>query len=123
MALWWQGGSSRLPEQVRSQLSAPSTPLCLSVASLWEIHIKRALGKLEVSDGVLTTLLGGSLSILPIEAADAEAAADLPLLHRDLFDRMLIAQALRQGLTLVTADGKVAAYDVPILDAKPKRRR
>ena len=121
VALWWQDGSERLAAPVRGVLSSRSSHLVLSAASLWEIAIKRNLNKLEPDREFFKTVHSGTIELLPIGADHAAAAGALPLHHRDLFDRMLVAQAQLEGLTLVTADGWIDAYDVPVLDAKPGR--
>jgi PIN domain nuclease of toxin-antitoxin system len=92
--------------------------LLLSVASVWEIAVKVKLGKLVVQGGVdaarqeILTAIGASE--LAITSAHALAAADLPTLHRDPFDRILIAQTIVEGLVLVTADEMVRQYSAPI---------
>ncbi len=121
VALWWQGGSQRLAAPVRERLASGSSHLVLSAASLWEIAIKENLKKLKPPEDFLRTVYSGTIELLPISPEHATAAGLLPLHHRDLFDRMLVAQAQAEGLTLVTADGWIDAYDVPVLDAKPKR--
>lgn len=89
--------------------------LYLSAASVWEIGIKRALGKLDVPDTLFDIAAGAGCRPLPITFAHAEAAAALPLHHNDPFDRMLIAQARSERLALVSSDAKLTAYDVDII--------
>lgn len=121
VALWWQNEPAKLPPKVRGAIAARSSRLVISVASLWEISIKRALGKLEPGERFPRMVRSGSVELLSITPDHAAAAGALPLHHRDLFDRMLVAQAQVEGLTLVTADGWIDAYDVPVLSARPKR--
>lgn len=91
----------------------------MSVASLWEIEIKRKLGKLTAPEQTLDLLRRSRFDVLPIAPEHAVAAGRLPLHHNDPFDRMLVAQAQTEDLVLVTADERLRAYDVPILDARP----
>jgi len=88
----------------------------VSAVSIWEVEIKAALGKLAVVGGeLLDGVRDAGFEIIDITGDDAVAAARLPQLHGDPFDRMLVAQAQRRGLTLVTRDSAVAAYGVPTL--------
>ena len=116
--LWWQLDHPRLGTAAREAIAAASE-VRLSVASVWEISIKAALGKLSLPKGadILRELELDGFTPLPIELAHAVRVADLPPLHRDPFDRMLIAQAILEGLTLVTADPQLSQYGVRLLDA------
>lgn len=116
--LWWMTHPERLPEQVFDVVT-DAQDVRLSAASVWEATIKRARGKLPLPVGlpelVTTSQRDAGMTRLAIDERHALAVADLPLLHRDPFDRLLVAQALVEGLTLVTADEQVQAYDVPVL--------
>lgn len=90
----------------------------VSAASYWEIAIKAALGKLQLANDPLEFIENSGFAELPVYFRHAELAASLPLHHRDPFDRMLIAQAQAEGLTLVTDDSQIARYDVPIVPAR-----
>ena len=113
--IWWLDDDRRLPPWARLALSDPETPCFVSSATLWEIGIKRALGTLE-APAELTSVIGeeGFLG-LPISLDHAERAAALPPIHGDPFDRMLIAQALAESLTLISVDPQFAAYGVELL--------
>ena len=87
----------------------------LSSASVWEIGIKRAIGKLAVPDDLFDIAVDAGCRPLPISWTHAAAAAALPLHHSDPFDRMLIAQARCEGLSLVSSDAKLRAYDVDLV--------
>ncbi|MEO1606992.1 MAG: type II toxin-antitoxin system VapC family toxin [Pseudomonadota bacterium] len=87
--------------------------LYLSAVSVWEIGIKRTLGKLDVPERIFDVAVDVGCRPLPITWAHATAAATLPRHHSDPFDRMLIAQAQREGLALVSSDEKLAAYAGP----------
>ena len=89
----------------------------VSVASIWEIAIKRALGKLDAPWSLTQTLGEAGFEELPITAFHAEQAGSLPLLHRDPFDRMLVAQAQAEGLILVTRDANIPRYGIRTLAA------
>jgi PIN domain nuclease of toxin-antitoxin system len=115
--IWAMGEPDRLGPALRDVLEDPQHTLCFSVASLWELVIKAALGRegFQVQPSVLRrTLLDGGFVELPIEAGHVLAVAQLPPLHRDPFDRLLLAQAEREGLMLITADHLVARYPGPV---------
>ena len=124
--LWLQMDPDRLSKRVLGLLGDPDHERVLSVASTWEIAIKFALGKLELpsppSEYVPSRLQTSQTTSLPIQIVHALHVAELPSHHRDPFDRLLIAQAQVEKLTIVTADPKFAAYDVKILWAKGSGR-
>lgn len=117
--LWQLSAPDRLPAVVLDMLGAPENQVHLSAASAWEITIKHGLGKLtlpEAPDRFLPsrlTALGHSL--LPVELGHVLRLVGLPALHRDPFDRMLVAQALAEDMDLVTADRLVAAYGARVV--------
>ena len=115
--LWAAGEPERLPEQARVLLEAPDNELVFSVASLWEVAIKSALGRedFRVDAAVLRRgLIDNGYLELPVAGEHAVAVAALPPLHRDPFDRLLVAQAQIEGIVLLTVDPLVAAYPGPI---------
>jgi PIN domain nuclease of toxin-antitoxin system len=112
--LWWRGEPSRLASQVQSSI-ATADIVFVSVASAWEAAIKVSLGRLELPDTIESGVLASGFEKLLISFSHAEQAAILPHHHRDPFDRMLVAQAKAEGLTLVTHDRLLAPYDVEIL--------
>lgn len=117
--LWLESAPERFSERVRHQLVDPETELLLSVASVWELAIKTALGKLELPEPlatyVPTRLRRSSVGTLPVRLEHALAVAKLPPHHADPFDRMLIAQARSERLPVLTADAAFAAYDVEVV--------
>ena len=117
--LWYISADSQLPTAFRDAIRDPANEVYLSVASVWEAVIKFALGKLPLPDAPAAYLPGQrkahDILALPIEEAAFVYLAALPPLHRDPFDRILIAQALQHGLTMVTVDGEVRAYSIPLL--------
>ena len=113
LLLWAAGQPKKLPLAARKLIVNPRNSLSFSAASLWEIAIKRALGRddFRADPGVLRRgLLESGYEELPITGDHAVAVGVLPALHRDPFDRMLVAQAAVEGMTLVTADAQVAKY-------------
>lgn len=110
--LWWLSDDARLPEGVRALIRAPENDLFVSAVTGWEIAIKKALGKLEAPDDVVSLIDEEGFQELPIRFAHGELADRLPAIHRDPFDRMLVAQCRAQGLTLLTQDENIPRYDV-----------
>ena len=96
--LWMQTRDPRLGAEVRKQIEDRSTTVLLSVASIWELGIKRSLGKVEFEfSELLSAVQESEITILKIDTAHALAAVELPMHHRDPFDRMLIGQAMVEG--------------------------
>lgn len=112
--LWWRENSPRLKPDVRRAVSQAEAAY-VSAATAWEIAIKVALGKLQVPGPVEPAVAQSGFGKLPVEFRHAAAVMALPAHHGDPFDRMLIAQALTEGLTLVTHDRQLAPYGVPVL--------
>lgn len=119
--LWMIGEQERLNEPTRAALSDPENDIFLSAAAVWELAIKHAGGKLKYTGSpavqVPFHIKRSGVLPLPISNDHALAAAALPMHHRDPFDRMMIAQALAEELTLATADDRLSAYEVPLLMA------
>jgi len=117
--LWYISADSQLPESFRNAIRDPSNEVNLSVASVWEAVIKHSLGKLPLpappADYLLAQRVAHEISSLPIEEEAFQFLAALPPLHRDPFDRILVAQALQRKLTLVTVDDAIRLYSVPLL--------
>ena len=118
--LWWLSNNPRLGKQSKAQIRDPDAMVWISSASVWEIGIKQALGRLEwdgSEDALQVEMEQSGFRSLEIGFQHAWKASALPLHHSDPFDRMLIAQAQCEGLTLMTVDSAIRAYDVPTLDA------
>ena len=115
--LWWLADDDRLSAAARDAVSAAAEAR-FSAASVWEIAIKRALGRLEVPEDYLEAVDASDIQLLSITGEHAEAAGALPRHHDDPFDRMLVAQARIDELTLVTADRRLPDYGVPVLLAR-----
>lgn len=116
VALWWLEDSESLGPQC-AEMIAQADEVYLSAVTPWELGIKRALGKLTMPDGMAAALELGGFLPLAISVAHAERAPELPAHHRDPFDRMLVAQAQLEALTLATADRRLADYEVDLVDA------
>ena len=118
--LWAAAGADRLPPQALALVEDPGNRLWFSVASIWEVAIKRALDRpdFRTDPGTLRAgLLSAGYEELPIEGRHVLILSALPPLHRDPFDRLLLAQATAEGMRLLTADRRLAAYGGPVLEA------
>ena len=117
LLLWAAGSPERLPLAARPLLEAPENQLLFSAASLWEIAIKRGLGRadFQVDPRVLRRgLLDNGYVELPITSEHTVSIDSLPPIHKDPFDRILVAQATVEGIILLTADALIAQYPGPI---------
>jgi PIN domain nuclease of toxin-antitoxin system len=117
--LWYIAADPKLPASYLAAIQNPNHEVYLSVASVWEAVIKYQLGKLPLpappADYLPEQRLAHRIESLPIDEGAMSQLAGLPPLHRDPFDRLIIAQALQHGLTLATVDPVISAYAVPIL--------
>ena len=114
--LWWLADEG-LTTEARDAIANPANLVAVSAASAWEISIKKALGKLAAPDDLEQQVQTGGFLPLPISIAHGVAAGQLPYHHEDPFDRMLIAQAHIEGLTIVTRDKRFDVYGVALLPA------
>lgn len=114
--LWWLAGNERLPMTGRQAIDDAGNDVIVSAVSAWEITIKHRIGKLPEASAVAQDVAGAIASqgfeALPITVDDAERAGRLPGLHRDPFDRMLIAQAIARDMTIISIDGRFDQYGV-----------
>jgi PIN domain nuclease of toxin-antitoxin system len=113
--LWWLSDDERLPENVPAAVADGENEVFVSAASAWEMSIGATLGKLIVPDGLREELERQGFTELPVTVDDGLAAGALPRHHDDPFDRMLIAQATRRGLQLLSVDRRFSDYDVRLL--------
>jgi PIN domain nuclease of toxin-antitoxin system len=117
--IWWNGAPDRLSDQVKSEIAHAHNDIVFSVVSGWEIAIKHGLGRLKLPESpelyVPKRVAINQMRVLPISLAHSLGVARLPNHHRDPFDRMLIAQARQENLTLITADDVFLDYDVEVL--------
>ena len=115
--LWWLVESPRLSQAAYEAIADPSNEIAVSAATPWELEIKRAAGRLRAPQDLLARLRAARFQMLPITAEHGVSAAHLPRHHGDPFDRMLIAQAQIEGLTIVTRDPRFAPYSVATMPA------
>jgi PIN domain nuclease of toxin-antitoxin system len=117
--LWWFSQPEKLNEEAIEQIASEKTEIWFSVASVWEIGIKVAIGKLQLPEPVDDYISSGMSQLgtrsLEITASHALRAASLPLHHRDPFDRMLIAQAQIENMTIMSADSMFNQYQVSLI--------
>jgi PIN domain nuclease of toxin-antitoxin system len=120
--LWWNTESERLAPAAVRQIENPRNEVFLSAASVWEMAIKRRLGKLPLPEPVATyvarRLTSDSVRELPVSAGHAAGVETLDPLHKDPFDRLLVVQARHEGLRLLTVDPLVLAYGTPAVDVR-----
>ena len=116
--LWWLSDDPALGAEARQIMSEPRNQVLVSAASIWEISIKQAKGMLEAPAALEVLVEDEGFTKLPISLFHGQQAGKLPEIHRDPFDRMLIAQAQAEGLELVTADGIIPQYGVRVVSAK-----
>lgn len=108
--LWWLADDPSLGDAARTLIADPENEVLVSAATVWEIAIKRALGKLEAPADLVAALSESGIAEAPVTAIDGERAGDLDPLHRDPFDRMLVVQAARLDATVVTRDPVFERY-------------
>jgi PIN domain nuclease of toxin-antitoxin system len=109
--LWWDSRDSGLNVQANETIAAAGNNVFISAASIWEIAIKRRLGKLRFPGSAVAAIGANGFHELPILPIDAECAGNLAWSHNDPFDRLLVVQAMRLGFTLLTADRLIRAFD------------
>lgn len=115
--LWWLADDSQLGDEARAAIADGDTLVAVSAASAWEIAIKQQRGKLDAPDDLVARLEQHRFEPLAVTFAHALRAGALDRLHDDPFDRMLVAQAELEGLTVVTRNPSIARYGVPVLAA------
>jgi PIN domain nuclease of toxin-antitoxin system len=114
--IWYSENDSKLPESIKTDIETADR-VYISIASLWEIAIKLSIGKLSLRsnyESIETSLESAGIELLPISFADTVRVMNLPLHHRDPFDRILIAQGINHSLTLVSCDAAFAAYPIRV---------
>ncbi len=114
--VWWRNRQRALRREALEAIER-SDFVYVSLASAWEAAIKVSLGRMRLNEGFREGIAQSGFTPLPIEFTHLERIVSLPHHHRDPFDRLLVAQALVEDLTIVTEDRKIAAYDVAVLDA------
>lgn len=124
--LWFLRDDRRLNRYAHDLIIAPTTDVLLSVGSLWEITIKASLGKITLDEPfeelIPSRLAADRIEVLPVEVRHLAALRRLPFHHRDPFDRLFIAQAIAEGMPVITHDAVFAEYDVEVIwNELPKR--
>lgn len=114
--LWARAAPELLSAKARAVIESTDTTLYVSMATLWECAIKRSIGKLELPDNFYE-IIADDYEILGIEISHLVAYAELPMHHRDPFDRLLVAQARLSDLTLLSRDPNIAKYDISVMTA------
>jgi PIN domain nuclease of toxin-antitoxin system len=115
LLIWVGGAETKLPAAARRLLGNPANELVFSAASIWEVALKGQRSSFGVDAGELRrALLDNNYVELPVTGDHAAATSALPAIHRDPFDRLLLAQAVVEGMTLVTSDATLASYPGPV---------
>jgi PIN domain nuclease of toxin-antitoxin system len=115
--LWALDDPHRLDPDARNAIVEPENDVLVSAASIFEISIKRSIGKLKAPDDLPAHARAAGFESLAVTWEHADRVGRLPLHHRDPFDRLLIAQAQTEGLTIATRDARIGAYDVEVLES------
>ena len=115
--LWAIADQRRLSEQARTAIAAGENEVFVSVVSPWELAIKKSRNRIEIPDELNPALEGSRFELLPVLLRHTKAIESMAFHHRDPFDRMLVAQAVTDGMTIVTADRKLTKYQVGLLPA------
>jgi PIN domain nuclease of toxin-antitoxin system len=116
LVLWAMGGeNSRISEKGMAALGSEEFEPIVSAVAFWEMAIKRALRKLDAPEDLLPQIEGAGVELLPITPRHADLVASLPPHHRDPFDRLLVAQAMSEGLPLVSSDEALRQYEVEVI--------
>ncbi len=113
--LWWMDDSDLLPKRYHRAISDINNICFVSAASIWEISIKSSIGKLDIPDNYMEVLFDQNFKELPISWQHTDRVRSLPMYHKDPFDRLLIAQAIVENLTLLSVDKIISEYNVDIL--------
>ena len=117
VVLWWLDDPGLLSKDAREAIAEPANEVFVSAVVAWEIAIKRGLGKLTAPPDLEAAIQACGFQQLPVSVAHALATESLPMHHRDPFDRMLIAQALAEGATIISRDPDIGNYGVSLLRA------
>lgn len=115
--LWWLSSDKRLKERWKQVISDSQNEIFISAVSAWEIVIKLQLGKLKIETSLADCFKDTNFTVLDISLDHVFNLSQLPLKHKDPFDRMLIAQAMTEQCILITDDQKIKAYAVLVLDS------
>ena len=114
-AIWALYDTPKLSAKAREIIEDTSVPLCVSIISAWEIAIKVSIGKLDYAGGSATfmeSMMENGIEVLSVQSSHVNQVEKLPFIHRDPFDRLLVATAKADNLTILTADENIRKYDV-----------
>jgi len=115
--LWWLADHKALGKSAREIISNERNTIYVSAATTWEISIKKAKGLLSAPDDIDGIMDEEGFESLPVTLFHGERAGELPEIHRDPFDRMLVAQAQAEGLEILTKDAEIPEYGIKVIDA------
>jgi PIN domain nuclease of toxin-antitoxin system len=116
LVLWWMEGEvSKISKRALAALGSEGMEPVVSAVTVWEVAIKRSLGKVKARAGMQDEIERAGVELLPVTARHADLVASLPLHHRDPFDRLLVAQATAENIPLVTSDKSLRRYDVEVI--------
>jgi PIN domain nuclease of toxin-antitoxin system len=110
-----EGEVSKISERALAALGSEGMEPVVSAVTVWEVAIKRSLGKVKARGGMLNEIERAGVELLPVTARHADLVASLPLHHRDPFDRLLVAQATAENIPLVSSDESLRRYDVEVI--------
>lgn len=116
--IWFINGDNQLPSPVLSQIENPQNTCMISIASIWEMGIKYGMGRLELNNdfsAINRFLYDNSIQILPVNFEHIQKLTELPFHHRDPFDRVIIAQAISEQMSIITKDELFSHYSINIL--------
>jgi PIN domain nuclease of toxin-antitoxin system len=113
--LWWAEASPALGTAARNAIADPANEVLISIAALWELTIKQSSGRLTLPDDLETMVTRQSFSVLSVSFVHLRHIGTLPRVHRDPFDRMMIAQALAEGIPIATGDRIFSGYGVQVV--------
>jgi PIN domain nuclease of toxin-antitoxin system len=113
--LWWLTQDQKLSQTETAIITDSDNLIFVSAATAWEIVVKKMIGKLEAPDDLPAALAANNFLELPITIEHSQKLYQLPLHHHDPFDRIMVAQAISENLTLMTRDAKIALYDIKII--------
>ncbi len=116
LIVWWMNGeASKISERALAALGSEGMEPVVSAVAIWETAIKRRLGKLEIPDDMLGQIEGSGVELLPVTVRHADFVSSLPAHHSDPFDRLLVAQAMVEGIALASADESMRRYAIEVI--------
>lgn len=114
--LWWLSNDSKLDKSIKDLIANPTNNIAISVASIWEIVIKKTVGKLKAPDNLQEVIHASSFDLLDINIDHILCLDGLETIHNDPFDRILIAQSMVENLTIITNDAIIPKYNISIFN-------